>query len=87
MAHFAKVNESGIVEQVIVVGDADCAGGQYPESNPAGQAFIASLNLAGHWEQTSYNANFRGKYAGIGDTFDAEADEFVSPAAPESPAP
>ena len=66
MAHFAQVI-NGVVEQVIVVSNDDCAGGQLPESEPAGQLFIASIGLAGHWVQTSYHANFRGKYAGIGD--------------------
>lgn len=78
MAHFAKI-ENGVVQTVIVVSNADCAGGDFPASESAGQAFIASIGLAGEWKQTSYHANFRGKYAGIGDTYDAEADEFVSP--------
>lgn len=69
MAHFAKV-ENGIVSQVIVVSNDDCGGGDFPASEPVGQAFIASLGLAGEWLQTSYHANFRGKYAGIGDTWD-----------------
>jgi hypothetical protein len=81
MAHFARV-EDGIVREVIVVADADCAGGEYPTAEPAGQAFIASIGLAGVWRQTSYNSNFRGTYAGIGFAFDADADEFVAPAAP-----
>jgi hypothetical protein len=81
MAHFARVDE-GIVREVIVVADADCAGGDYPEAEPAGQAFIASIGLTGVWRQTSYNNNFRGTYAGIGFAFDADADEFVAPAAP-----
>jgi hypothetical protein len=79
MAHFAQVNDSNIVQQVIVVGNDDCAGGEFPASEAVGQAFIASLGLTGTWKQTSYNNNFRGKYAGIGDTYDAELDEFVSP--------
>jgi hypothetical protein len=83
MAHFARV-EDGIVREVIVVGNDDCAGGDFPESEAAGQAFIASIGLAGQWRQTSYNGNFRGTYAGIGFTFDADADEFVAPAAPEA---
>jgi hypothetical protein len=78
MAHFAKI-ENGVVREVIVVGNADCGGGDFPESEAAGQAFIASIGLAGEWKQTSYNANFRGKYAGIGDTYDAVNDVFVSP--------
>ena len=78
MAHFARV-ENGAVREVIVVSNDDCGGGDFPESEAAGQAFIASLGFAGEWRQTSYNANFRGKYAGIGDTYDAVNDVFVSP--------
>jgi hypothetical protein len=83
MAHFAQVNDDNIVQQVIVVSNDDCGGGDFPESEPVGQAFIASLGLAGTWLQTSYHANFRGKYAGIQDTYDAELDEFVAPPLPE----
>lgn len=79
MAHFAKV-ENNIVEQVIVVANSDCGGGEFPESEPIGQAFIASLGLDGEWLQTSYHANFRGAYAGIGYSYDPELDEFVAPA-------
>jgi hypothetical protein len=83
MAHFARVDD-GIVREVIVIDNADCGGGDFPESEPIGQAFIASIGLAGQWHQTSYNGNFRGTYAGIGFTYDADADEFVAPAAPEA---
>lgn len=68
MAHFALI-EDGIIQQVIVVSDDD-APGSFPDSEAAGQSFIASLGLAGEWRQTSYNGSFRGKYAGIGDVFD-----------------
>ena len=78
MAHFAKI-ENGIVREVIVIGNGDCGGGDFPESEAAGQAFIASLGLAGEWKQTSYNGNFRSKYAGIGDIYDAVNDVFVAP--------
>lgn len=78
MAHFARVEDS-TVRQVIVVSNDDCGGGDFPESEPIGQAFIASLELAGEWLQTSYHGNFRGQYAGIGDIYDAELDEFVTP--------
>ena len=77
MAHFAQTNND-IVQQVIVVSNDDCGGGNFPESEPIGQAFIASLGLRGQWLQTSYHANFRGKYAGIGDRYDATTDTFVS---------
>ena len=78
MAHFAQLCDD-VVQQVIVIANDDCGGGDFPESEPIGQAFIASLGLAGEWKQTSYNGNFRGKYAGIGDRYDADLDEFVSP--------
>lgn len=79
MAHFARI-DNNIVSQVIVVANSDCGGGEFPESEPIGQSFIASLGLAGEWLQTSYHANFRGAYAGFGYTYDAELDEFVVPA-------
>jgi len=82
MAHFAQISNN-IVRQVIVVSNDDCAGGDFPESEAPGQAFIASLGLEGEWLQTSYHANFRGKYAGIGDTYDATLDQFVYPASEE----
>lgn len=82
MAHFAQLDDRNFVQQVIVVSNDDCAGGDFPASEAAGQAFIASLGLAGVWKQTSYNGNFRGKYAGIGNKYDADLDEFVEPVAP-----
>ena len=82
MAHFAKV-ENGIVTQVIVVNNETLGNLEFPESEPVGQEFRASLGLDGEWLQTSYNANFRGVYAGAGFTYDAEIDEFVAPVVPE----
>jgi hypothetical protein len=79
MAHFARV-DNGTVSQVIVVSNDDCGGGDFPASEPIGQAFIASIGLEGEWRQTSYSASFRQKYAGIGDTFSEELDAFISPA-------
>lgn len=85
MAHFARI-EDGIVREVIVVNNSDCAGGEFPASEAAGQAFIAGIGLAGSFKQTSYNGNFRGKYAGQGDTYDSELDVFVAPAVEEAEA-
>ena len=82
MAHFARIDD-GIVREVIVIDNADCGGGDFPDSEAVGQAFIASIGLAGEWRQSSYNGRFRGTYAGIGYTYDSDLDEFVAPAAPE----
>jgi len=66
MAHFAKV-ENAMVSTVIVVNNDTLGDLEFPDSEPVGQAFLASLGLDGTWKQTSYNANFRGKFAGVGD--------------------
>ena len=82
MAHFAKINDTKMVVEVITVNNTDIDNLPFPESEPIGQAFIASCNISGEWLQTSYNANFRGCYAGIGYTFDpllGEYGEFVPP--------
>lgn len=78
MAHFAEV-ENNIVKRVIVVSNDDCGGGEFPESEPIGQAFIASLGLTGEWLQTSYSGSFRGRYAGTDFIYDPVADVFVDP--------
>ncbi len=79
MAHFAQIDDDNVVQLVIVVGNDDCGGGDFPESEPIGQAFIASIGLSGTWLQTSYNGNFRSKFAGVGDSYVAESDEFITP--------
>jgi hypothetical protein len=77
MAHFAQLNDENIVTQVIVISN-DILGN--PESESAGILFCKSLfGQDTNWVQTSYNANFRGKYAGIGDTYNTELDVFVAP--------
>jgi hypothetical protein len=78
MANFAEIKD-GFVTNVIVISNADCDNLPFPESEPVGQAFIASLGIPGVWLQTSYNDNFRGTYAGIGYTYDETLDIFVGP--------
>lgn len=68
MAHFAQLDENNIVVNVIVVGDDYET--TYAEWRKAfGETYV----------QTSYNNNIRKQYAGIGFTYDAEADVFVAP--------
>ena len=40
---------------------------------------IGSALLAGTWVDTSYLGSRRGKYAGLGDSYNEELNEFVSP--------
>ena len=76
MAHFAKIENSKVVE-VIVISNDSCGGGNFPDSEPIGQEFIASIGLDGLWLQTSYHASFRSKFAGIGDIFSEALNEFI----------
>ena len=73
MAHWAEVNENNIVLRVVVTSN------DLPDE---GESWLVS-RLGGTWVQTSYNGNFRGKFAGVGDLYDADIDEFVT--APEVP--
>ena len=70
MAHFAEIDENGVVVRVLVV----------PDSQEArGQEFLADdLGLGGTWVQTSYNARIRKNYAGIGMIYDNTRDAFIA---------
>ena len=74
-AHAAKI-ENGIVTQVIVIPFMD-------DDDAKVTAYCNSIGLEGVWVDTSYLGSRRGKYAGIGDTWDGE--NFVSPVV-EAPA-
>lgn len=88
MAHFAQLDADNVVLDVIVINNAVIKDLPFPESEPLGVAFCQSLYGADTvWKQTSYSANFRGAYAGIGYTYDAVTDTFVAPPPPPLPAP
>lgn len=76
MAHFAELDENNIVKRVIVVSNSDTSDAQGVEKEYIGAAFCERL-LGGRWVQTSYNNNFRKKYAGIGDKYDETLDAFI----------
>ena len=83
MAHFARI-ENNAIKEVIVINNSDLQNKEFPESESIGQEFIASIGLTGEWIQTSYNANFRGKYAGMGDIYNEELDIFETPIVEET---
>ena len=69
MAHFAEIDSDNKVLRVLVVDNAhEDRGAEY---------LSVDCNLGGTWVQTSYNANFGGKFAGIGDIYDGT--NFISP--------
>lgn len=79
MAHYAFLDENNVVVEVITgIDETELIEGLDPETWYG--------NFRGRTcKRTSYNNNFRGVYAGIGYTYDAELDEFVPPPAPELP--
>ena len=79
MAHFAKIDDNNIVQQVVVVSNADCFDSNGNESEAVGAAFCQNLFGGGHWVQTSYNNNIRVRYAGIGYRYDEIRDTFIAP--------
>jgi len=86
MAHYALLDENNIVIQVITGVDeniiqTDLDGTQVGGSSEAWEEFYASrpwLNAAS-CKRTSYNGNIRKQYAGIGYTYNPEADVFIAP--------
>lgn len=78
MAHFAEINENNEVLRVIVVHNEDCLNQNGNECELTGIAFCQNL-LGGNWIQTSYNGNFRVRYAGIGMTYNLALDAFIPP--------
>lgn len=69
MAYFAELDENNIVLRVTVVHENDA---------PNGAMFCHNL-LGGNWMETFDSGSVRKQYAGIGFTYDAVADQFVSP--------
>lgn len=79
MAHFARI-DNGIVSEVIVIANAVLLDENGQEQESIGAAFCKDL-LGGEWVQTSYNANFKGKYANPGDIWDGV--NFIEPPSTE----
>lgn len=80
MAHFCQLDENNVVLQVIVVGNDDCTDTNGNEVEEIGIAFCKKLfGAETNWKQTSYNNNFRVRYAGISYTYNEELDAFIPP--------
>ena len=82
MAHFAILDDDNIVTRVVVIGNAvETADGPLGDNDKHvdGETYCRMLMGPGKYKQTSYNNNFRGRYAGIGFKYDEAKDEFISP--------
>ncbi len=81
MAHYAWINADNIVINVSVGVDETVTQQGVGGSTEAWEQFYtAAVNQEGvYLKRTSYNGNIRGRYAGIGYTYDPDADVFVAP--------
>ena len=87
MAHFAELKQKTdptgftsdkhwIVERVIVVDNKHVPGDEHVDGETWCKNFFGEATV---WKQTSYNANFRKKYAGRGDRYDYDKNKFLCP--------
>ena len=86
MAHFAelesKTDPTGftsdthlVVKRVVVVANDEVPSDEHAD----GETWCVNFFGGGTWKQTSYNNNFRKMYAGIGMTYNASKNKFLSP--------
>ena len=84
MAHFAELIEKTdptgftsdkhlVVERVIVVDNAHVES----DEHVSGENWCSTFFGGGNWKQTSYNDNFRKKYAGKGHVYDPAKNKFL----------
>lgn len=69
MAHWAELDDNNTVLRVLVGDNND---------TDEGLAWL-NENLGGRWVKTSYNATIRGRFAGIGYTYDEARNAFIAP--------
>lgn len=67
MAHFAKIDNNNIVQDVLVF------------EIPDDELPLMELPEGWYWIRTSYNNRIRKNYAGIGYTYNKDLDAFIPP--------
>jgi hypothetical protein len=76
MAHFAELDESNVVQRIIVVNNNELLDENGNESEQKGIDFCVNL-IGGRWVQTSYNGNIRKNFAQPNGVYDEEANAFL----------
>jgi hypothetical protein len=69
MAHYAEIISGKVTNVIVVPNDQEHRAKEY----------FSEIGLTGNYVQTSYNANVRTRFAGIGDTYNAKKDRFEPP--------
>jgi hypothetical protein len=77
MASFAKIGLNNKVIEVLSVNNEVLKDSNGVEQEVNGIDFLTKLTGWAIWKQTSYNANFRKNFAGIGMTYDEDRDAFI----------
>lgn len=77
MAHFAKLDNNNNVLEVHTLSNETL---DVLNEEVSGIVFLTQWSGGyTNWKQTSYNGNIRKQYAGIGFTYDTNADVFIAP--------
>jgi len=76
VAHFAEISDDGIVLRVIVVNNDVITDEDGVEQEQLGKDFCQNL-LGGTWVQTSYNNNFKKRFASPGGRYDSVNNVFL----------
>ena len=85
MAHFAELDEDNIVLRTIVVHNDVITKDDGNEDESLGVTFLKDIfGDNTNWKQTSYNAKFRGTFAGKGAVYHEEKDIFYFPSVQRS---
>ena len=71
MSHWAELDTNNKVIRVLVGNNDDPNGDE-------GYQWLLD-NLGGTWVKTSYNSRIRFNYAGVGYSYDSDADAFIAP--------
>ena len=81
MAHYAYLDSNNVVVKVLTGVDETVTQNGVGGSSEAWEQFYESLewNAGLTCKRTSYNNNIRKQYAGIGYTYNADGDVFVTP--------
>jgi len=74
----AQLDNNNVVTRVLSVSNTDCPD-PAPANEAQGAAFLEGLGLGTGWKQTSFNANFRKQFCGVGFQYLPDADVFVAP--------
>jgi hypothetical protein len=77
MAHFAELDDTNTVKQVIVIHNNELLDENGVEQEQKGIDFCVNL-LGGTWIQTSYNGTIRKNFAGAGMIYDPIRNAFIA---------